>query len=314
MPRCLVTGVNGLLGSHLAQLLLANDAEVVGTYHRDRQHVRKLEPRLTLASCDLLERGQVEEIVRLARWDFIFHFAGQSYPSLSWSDPETTFRINLLGTLHLLESIRKSGLPARVVIAGSSAEYSGAGQDETPILETAPLAGSSPYGVAKLAGELLANLYAKAYGSEIVVVRPFFVVGPGKAGDVCSDFARGIVAVERGQQSSLPVGNLDAVRDFLDVRDAVRACWLLGQTGQSGQAYNLCSGTGIEVRELLRILCSFAAVPIEVKEDSSRVRAIDAPSVVGDNTRLRALGWRPQISIEQTLSDILAYWRHADRE
>lgn len=195
-----------------------------------------------------------------------------------------------------------------VVVAGSSSEHAPTA-DQAPIREDHPLLPDSPYGASKVAASLLALLYHRAYRMRVIVVRPFFVIGPRKVGDVCSDFARQVVAVERGRQPSLQVGNVEAVRDFLDVGDAVRALWLLARKGEPGGIYNLCSGTGTKVRGVLEMFLAMASRPIPVEQDAGRFRLVDKPFVVGDNSRLRALGWAPQVALRQSVAAILDYWR-----
>ncbi|MDP2948666.1 MAG: GDP-mannose 4,6-dehydratase [Chloroflexota bacterium] len=309
--QALVTGVGGFLGSYLAELLLDRGCVVYGAVRRGPANVACLKDRLSLLPCDVLDAAQVEAAVRESQPEVVFHLAAQSLPVLSWKDPEDTFRTNVFGTLNLLEAVRKASPAATVVVAGSSAEYGFASPEEAPRREDRPLRPASPYGVSKVAAGLLGHLYWHTYGLKVVHVRPFFVIGPRKTSDACSDFARGIVAVERGERRAVSVGNLEAVRDFLDVRDAVRGLWLLGEKGTPGEVYNLCSGTGNKVRELLDILVSMAERSIPVEQDLARLRPIDEPVIIGDNTRLRALGWSPQIPLDQTLKDILDYWRRS---
>jgi GDP-4-dehydro-6-deoxy-D-mannose reductase len=257
----------------------------------------------------MLDKAQIESVVREARPEAIFHLAAQTLPSRSWQEPEATFQVNVLGTLNLLEAVRAAGLDPVLVVAGSSAEYGPSDTQEIPIKEDAPLRPASPYGVSKAATTLLALLYRRAFGMRVVVARPFFVIGSRKSGDVCSDFARGVVAVEKGKQPSLKVGNLEAVRDLLDVEDAVRALWLVVQKGVPGEVYNVCSGTGHKIETVLEILVNMGSRPIPIEPDPRRLRPVDEPAVVGDNSRLRALGWAPHVALDQSLACILDYWR-----
>jgi GDP-4-dehydro-6-deoxy-D-mannose reductase len=251
MGVCLITGIGGFLGSHLADFLLTQGWEVTGILRQDSSNVAHIRHGLALFHCDILDKAQIESVVREVRPEAIFHLAAQSLPSRSWQEPEATFQVNVLGTLNLLGAVRAAELDPVVVVAGSSAEYGPSMPEEIPIKEDAPLRPASPYGVSKAATTLLALQYHRAFGMKVVVARPFFVIGPRKSGDACSDFARGVVAVERayvgcrmsdvGQLSTLnprpstglQVGNLEAVRDLLDVEDAVRALWLLLQRGVS---------------------------------------------------------------------------------
>lgn len=309
MSRVLITGVGGFLGSHLAEFVRQEGQAVTGTVHRNTPPPDFVADAITTLPCDVLNGREVEEAVEAARPEFVFHFAAQSLPRLSWQDPQTTFRVNVLGTLYLLEAVRKTGLDPVIVIAGSSAEYGPATPANARLREESIIRPASPYGASKAAADLLAAFYGEAYRLRVVRIRPFLAIGPGKVGDVCSDFARGIVAVERGLRSALPVGNLEAVRDFLDVRDVVPACWLIARRGAPHQAYNICSGRGHSIQEVLDILLSYAARNIPVAHDPALMRGNDQAIVVGDNSRLRALGWQPTIPLERSLAEILNYWR-----
>jgi GDP-4-dehydro-6-deoxy-D-mannose reductase len=307
--RCLVTGAEGFLGCHLAELLVAKGLTVYGTVQGDTRNLDHIKDKLALLPCDVVDRQRVTEVALETKPDVVFHLAAQSLPVLSWQDPETTFRVNVMGTLHLLEAIRRADFDSIIVVAGSSAEYGIGGQDEMPIKESRELRPTSPYGASKVAVDLLSRFYRQTYGMKVIRVRPFFVIGPRKTGDVCSDFATGILDIEEGQSDKLRVGNLESVRDFLDVRDAVRALWLLAEKGTPGEVYNICSGVGHSVREVLELLISLANRPIPVEQDATRLRTADEPVVIGDNGRLRALGWKPEISLDRTLGAVLDYWR-----
>jgi GDP-4-dehydro-6-deoxy-D-mannose reductase len=307
---CLITGIGGFLGSHLTDFLLTQGWEVAGVLRKDRRNVAHIRNGLVLFQGDILDKAQLEGVVRETRPNAIFHLAAQSLPSRSWQEPGDTFRANVLGTLNLLEAMRAAKLDPFLVVAGSSAEYGSSGPSEVPIKEDAPLRPSSPYGVSKVATTQLALLYGRAFQMRVVVARPFFVIGPRKSGDVCSDFARGVVAVEKGKQPSLNVGNLETVRDFLDVEDAVRALWLLVQKGVPGEVYNICSGAGHKIQTVLEALVDMGIRPIPIKSDPCRLRPVDQPVVVGDNSCLRALGWAPQVPLDQSLARILDYWRN----
>lgn len=307
--RCLVTGALGFIGTYLVDFLLARGDTVYGLDQQTKGHT----PRqgFHLIQCDLLDRSNVFKSVAEIQPDFLFHLAAQSLPQVSWQDPETTFCVNVFGTLYLLDAIRAAQIKPIIEVFCSSGEYA-VSQHNTPIDENYPLEPSSPYALSKIGQDQLCVLYGKAYQMHIVRVRPFFIIGPRKTGDVCSDFARGIVAIERGLANTLTVGNLDAVRDFLDVRDALTAFWLVAERGIPGAVYNICSGQGFAVSDILGRASALSKKPFDVHQDSSRLRPLDEPIKIGDNSKLRALGWRPSIPIDKSLEDILAYWRNQE--
>ena len=314
MSRALITGVGGFLGSHLAEFLVAQGVAVWGTVHRDTTNIEHLQPGLTVLPCDILDKQRLTAVLAELQPDVVVHLAAHTSPVRSWQDADTTFRVNVSGTLCLLDAVRVAGSDPVVVVACSSAEYGLASENGVPVKESGEFQPASPYGVSKVAADLLSRLYWQAYGTKVVRVRPFFIVGPRKTGDVCSDFARGIVAVEKGRSDSVSVGNLEAVRDFLDVRDAVSALWLLAEKGAPGEVYNLCSGVGRPVREVLELLISLAGNNIRYQVVPEKLRCHDVRTCIGDNGKLKTLGWRPEIPLEKTLADMLDYWREAEQE
>jgi len=313
--RVLITGVTGFVGSHLADYLVARgDVEVFGTYRwRSRmENVAHLQGQLQLVECDLRDAGAVRRLLARVRPDRVFHLAAQSYVPTSWLAPAETLSGNVLCQLHLFEAARDLGLPARFHVAGSSEEYGLVRPEELPIREDAPLRPLSPYAVSKVAQDYLAYQYWMSHRLHTVRTRGFNHTGP-RRGEVfvTSNLARQVAAAEKGQQEPvIRVGNLDAVRDFTDVRDMVRAYWLALERGEPGEVYNICSGRGYTVRAVLDILLGLAQTRVEVRQDPDRLRPSDVPALVGDCTRFRAIsGWEPTIPFEVTLKDLLDYWR-----
>lgn len=309
MRRCLITGCGGFIGSHLAERLLAEGWSVYGTVRRQRRNLDTLDGRLTVSECDVLDAVRLEQAVADAKPAVVFHLAAQSSPSASWHQPELTFSVNVLGTLYLLQAMLAVCPDATLVAVTSSAVYGASGQRDAPIRENSELRPSSPYGVSKAAADMLAELYSRTYALRVIRARPFFVSGPRKRGDVCSDFCRGVVEIESRRRQSLAVGNLEAVRDFLDVRDAVEALRLLAEKGQPGQAYNICSGTATRVSELLDTVIAVAGIPVEVYPDPELYRPLDDPCTVGDRSLLSALGWEPGVTLREMVRDTLEFWR-----
>lgn len=307
MKICLITGCNGFVGFHLIEFLIKRGAIVYGTTHHDRRRIAHLHDRITTFECDILDKERIEGIVSQVKPDIIFHLAAQSRVSASWRDAENTLKVNVLGTLYLLEGVRKAAIDPVVVVACSAAEYGYC--NGTPIKEDNEFKPSSPYAVSKVAQDLLAHLYWQVYGMRVIRVRPFNITGPGMTGDACSDFARDIVRIEKGQRKALTVGNLDSVRDIIDIRDAVKAFWLIAERGTPGEAYNLCSGVGYRISDVLDKLVSMSSKTISVLQDSAKIRAREDYLQIGDNSKLCSLDWRPLIRIEKTLSNMLDYWR-----
>ncbi len=308
--KCLITGSGGFIGSYLAEYLLSQGQTVYAFVRQDSKHLERLN-KIQIRHCDILDQKRIREIVREIRPERVFHLASQTLVKPSWEDPELTLRTNVFATLYLLDAIRDAKISPLIEVICSSSEYA-ATHDEKPIAEDHLLEPSSPYALSKLAQDHLSALYGRAYAMNIIRLRPFFIIGPRKSGDVCSDFARGIVAIERGKSKFLSVGNLDAVRDFLDVRDAVISFWLIAERGHPGEVYNICSGKGYRVQEILERLVSLSPVKVDVRKDPARMRHLDEPVKIGNNAKLQSLGWTPRIPIDETLSAILTYWRAQD--
>ena len=316
MPtRVLITGITGPVGSFLADYVLTlPDVEVhaLKRWRSDPRPIQQLQGRVTFHEGDIEDPFAVAAAVRAAAPDRVYHLAAQSYPSASWDAPITTMRTNGEGTINLLEAVRAHAPQARVHIAGSSAEYGWVRADEVPIPETRALRPASPYGVSKVAQELLGLQYHDSYGLHVIVTRSFNHVGP-RQGDRCSiqTFCQQMALIEAERQAPvLRVGNLEPRRDFTHVTDVARALWLLLGSGTPGTVYNLCSGTATRIGDIVELVRARGRVPVEVQIDPARLRPSDEPILQGDNTRLRAdTGWAPQIGMAQIVDELLAYWR-----
>ncbi|MDA8235880.1 MAG: GDP-mannose 4,6-dehydratase [Clostridia bacterium] len=312
--RTLITGISGFVGSYLAESLLAQGVEVWGTHQpgANIDNLQGLVNRVNLLEYDLLSNQGAELIARVQP-EIVFHLAAQSSVGRSWDDKEETINANVNGTVRLLEGIRETGIEPRILLIGSAEEYGLVKPEETPIKEGNPMRPLSPYGVSKLAAGLLALQYHRAYGLEVIHVRAFNHIGPRQAlGFVTSDFAKQVAEIEACLlEPVIMVGNLEAQRDFTDVRDVVRAYRLLADRGKPGEIYNVASGKGVPVARVLEILLSLAKVPIRVEKDPARMRPSDVPILVGDISKIQAeTGWQPEISLEQSLQEVLDYWRN----
>lgn len=313
--RVLITGITGLVGSHLADYLLTlPDVEVIGfkRWRADDRSIRHLADRVRIIEGDIEDAFSVAAAVEQARPDRIYHLAAQSYPSESWGAPVTTLHANVIGTVNLLESVRKSCPAAHVHVAGSAAAYGVIRPDQVPIIEDRPLRPVSPYGVSKATQEMLGYQYAQNYNLRVYLTRSFIHIGARQDSRTSAQtFARQVAEAEAGLRAPvIHVGNLHVRRDYLDVADVVRALWLLLERGTVGDVYNLCSGQAPQVGELLETYRRLARIPLEVRVDSARLRPTDEPILVGDNSKLRTTtGWQPEVPLEESLRRILQYWR-----
>ncbi len=320
--RALVTGANGFVGSHLLEFLLARGANVhamVRSFRSDYANLAHIDAsKFALHTADLTDEAAMADLVRLVQPTHIFHLAAQSYVPASWEAPHATLTANIHGTLNLLEAVRRHAPHARVHIAGSSEEYGRVEADECPINEEQPLRPLSPYGVSKVGTDMLARQYAASYGLHIVVTRAFNHTGPRRGLVFAeSDWARQIALIELGSLSPfIAHGNLDAIRDYTDVRDIVRGYVRAIEHGKSGEVYNLCSGpsASVTMRKVIETLVGLARPAIreriELRADPARARPSDVVRLVGDGTRARQeLGWTPTIPLVDTMSELLAYWR-----
>lgn len=314
--RVLITGVTGFAGSHLADYLLENqpDVEVWGIYRwrSRRENVESVWERIRMLECDLRDYTSVHLALQQARPDAIFHLAAQSFVPSSWKAPNDTLVTNITGQTNLFEAVRFLELDPVIQIACSSEEYGLVHPDEVPIKEDNPLRPLSPYAVSKVAQDMMAYQYFQSYGLKTVRTRGFNHTGP-RRGDVfvTSNFAKQIASIELGlQEPVIKVGNLEAVRDFTDVRDMVRAYWLAVTKAKPGEVYNLATGIGITIQELLDRLLALSTAKVKVEQDPERMRPSDVVRLIGDSSKFRKdTGWEPQVPFEKTLRDTLQYWR-----
>jgi GDP-4-dehydro-6-deoxy-D-mannose reductase len=302
--RVLVTGATGFVGRHLLEALRAGEHVpiAVGGPH---------EPAPALA-LELLDADAVRRVVDAAAPDAIVHLAGQAFVPQSFADPLGTLAVNAGGTAHVLEAARayrdRVHAPLRVLIVSSAEVYGVQRPDRMPLDETAVVRPANAYAASKLAAEAFALAWQRSYGLDVVVARPFNHIGPGQdVRFVVASFARQLAEIAAGAPRVMRVGNLEAQRDFLDVRDVVAAYLRLVANGRSGEVYNICSGRTVAIREVLRQLITIARVPVEVRDDPERMRSSDLPILSGDATKLRAeTGWEPRYSLAASLRDIYA--------
>jgi GDP-4-dehydro-6-deoxy-D-mannose reductase len=303
MPVALITGVSGFVGKRLQQQLVDQGWQVFGF---------DVIPGLKdVFVGDLSDRVAVSRAITESKPDVIFHLAGV----IKSNTPEIFYKVNLLGTLVLLDAVVESGFRPRIVVASSSAVY-GRKSGEKPISERVQLHPVTDYAVSKAAQETAALRYYDSYGLAVMIVRMFNLLGPGQPPDLaCSAFARQIALAEMSGETEIVTGNLGARRDFVDVRDAVRAFAMLAEKGEAGQIYNVCSGRGVAIRKCLGEMMSMSTNQLSVRVDAERVQKNDVPVQVGSYQKLHnATGWSPKISLRQSLVDLLNDWRMRVKE
>jgi GDP-4-dehydro-6-deoxy-D-mannose reductase len=307
--KVLITGASGFIGGFLATHCVEAGSSVLGL---DIQRPEAICAGADFEVCDVRDEVRLSGLISSFRPDRIFHLAAQSYPTVSLSRPRETMDINAGGTINLYECLRALGMKPVVVVACSSGEYGPVASEDLPVREGHLLRPLHPYGVSKVAQDLLAAQYFANYSIPSIRIRIFNTTGPGKAGDVCSDLTRRVVEIELGLRSpSLFVGNLTPRRALTDVRDLVRALWLSSACCAAGEVYNVGSDQICSVQELIDAIRPYVKVNFKVEQDPELMRACDEPVIAGDSTRFRGCtGWSPQIRIDETLRDMLAWWRN----
>lgn len=314
--KILITGITGMVGSHLAEYVLEHhrDVEVHGLvrWRSPLDNVRGVLDRVYLHHGELRDLNSLVAVVREVEPDWIFHLAAQSYVTTSFVAPADTIHTNVIGTTNLLDAIRIAGVDAKVHICSSSEVYGQVTAAEVPIRETNPLRPASPYAASKVGEDMIGLQYFLSYGIRTVRTRMFTHTGP-RRGDVFAEsaFAKQIAEIEAGvRPNPMRVGNLDSVRTFADVRDAVRAYWLLMEKCPGGEVYNIGGDRTMTVGEMLSLLKGIARGPIEHAVDPALLRSSDVTLQIPDTSKFRdATGWKPKITLEQTLGDLLDYHR-----
>jgi GDP-4-dehydro-6-deoxy-D-mannose reductase len=310
----LITGINGFAGSHLAEYLLANtDLEVWGTdISSNESNIAHIRDDIELIVGDMSDPDVTSDLLSRTQPDYIFHLAAQAFVPLSWSDPWQTIANNIRVQLNILKTLVDTGARPRVLVVGSADEYGVIGADELPVTEDAPLRPYSPYAVSKIAQDMLGYQYFASHGLPIVRVRPFNHIGARQSpAFVTSDFAKQIAEIEHGQrEAELRVGNLEARRDFTDVRDMMEAYYLALEHGEEGQVYNLGSERAESIQEVLNMMLDMSDAEIQVVQEPERLRPTDVPVVICDCSKFRErTAWRATVSLRDSLESILEYWR-----
>ncbi len=306
----LITGITGMIGTHVANATRLRGYETYGLARFSAASRLAAQPDPNIFRCDILDRDMIENVYEKVRPDLVFHLAAQAYNGNSWDMEETTHRANYFGTLNILRATRKYTPNAKLLLACSSASYGDFTVHDVPLREERQLKPITPYGVSKAATEALGYQYFVNYKMLVYLPRLFIHVGTGHPpATAIQNFARQLALIAKGKiEPVIRVGNLETARDFVDVRDGVEALMILLDKGQAGKPVNICSGTTFKISEILNMLIDISKLKVKVVTDSKLFRPSDEPLLLGDNTQIKALGWKPQYSMMETLTAVYQDW------
>lgn len=310
MKRALVIGAAGFVGGYLIkELKKSHDMEIFATKLPNSQWESTL---ARVYDLDIMEKDDIVDLLFEIRPDYIFHLAAQSSVGVAWKHPGMTVDVNIKGSINVMDAIRELYYKPRILLIGSGEEYGHIEEGETPIRENNPLRPGNIYAATKVCQNMIGYIYSRAYDMELVLVRAFNHIGPGQAPlFVVSDFCKQVAEIERNlREPVMKVGNLAAQRDFTDVRDVVKAYIKLVQMGIPGETYNVGRGQAIAIKDLLQMIVERSTADIKVEIDPAKIRPVDVPVIEADTRKIYDLtGWKPEISLEQTISETLDYWR-----
>ena len=314
--KVLITGITGMVGSHLADYILNNhpDAEVSGVvrWRSPLDNIRQRLDDITLVQGELRDLSSMIQVINQVQPDRIFHLAAQSFVPISYESPGDTFTVNVIGSINLLDAVRNVGIDPIIHMCSSAEVYGNVDESMVPITENTPFNPASPYAVSKVGQDMLGSQYHISYGMKIIRTRMFTHSGP-RRGNIFAEsaFAKQIAEIELGViPGHVMVGNLESIRTYADVRDAVRAYWALLDFCSVGEVYNIGGNRTLTIGEMLEILKSFASVPIEHEVDPSLLRPSDVTLQIPENSKFREkTGWEPEYSMEQTMEDLLNFHR-----
>ena len=333
MKKILITGSNGFLGSHLIDWVVQKKYRVYGLdrpnssfqnlvhytdgkikfedsekqeFCKSRILLKSNQKKLSFLECDITNQILLEEIIHTIKPDYIFHFGAQPYVIQSWKDPITTMEVNIIGTINVFEPIKRYSLKTRVIVACSATEFGSSANIGRPLKEDDPLLAVHPYGISKIATELLSRQYYLNFNIETVNLRFFNLTGLRRKNDAPSDFIDSVAQIELGlKEPPLKVGNLESYRDFLDVHDAVQAIWLSATRGTPGETYHVCSNQKTQIGEILEWVLNIASKKIAIVKDDAKIRQTDEDVIIGDNTKITSeLGWVPKKALKNTIKEM----------
>lgn len=316
MKKIFITGIDGFVGINMAQSFLNKGYQVSGTTWSfgDNEEIIKIKNNTHIKKINILDKNSLSNFFIQENPDIVVHLAAQSEIPNSWTDIHGTVQINILGTYNLFSSIldlKKENIP--ILVVGAAAEYGHIKSDGTLISEEDLFHPDNPYAVSKIGEEMVAYQYFLSHGLNTLRARPFTHTGPGQNSRfVCSEFALTIAKIEKGLiKPEINVGNLQIIRDFLDVRDVINAYELILEKGVKGEVYNVCSGKGIAIGKILDILKKHSNKDFLINFNQSKVRKKEAMAIVGDNKKIiKDIGWKQKYNINDTLLDMLNYWRN----
>jgi len=304
----MITGASGFIGSVLARHCINAGCSVLGI---DIREPRNGGSGASFEHCDVRDTLRLQHLLSTFRPERIFHLAAQSYPTVSLLQPRETFDVNAGGTINLFEGLRALHMMPVVIVACSSAEYGPVAAGDLPVLETHPLRPLHPYGVSKVAQDLLASQYFLNYGIPAIRIRIFNTTGPSKEGDVCGDLTSRAVEIEMGiRPPSLQVGNLTSRRAIVDARDLVRGLWLSAEHCTLGDVYNLGGDKVYSVQQIIDAIRAEVRVSFQIQQDPALMRQCDEPIIAGNTSKFRSCtGWAPELGLAETVRDMLDWWR-----
>ena len=317
MKKFLITGFSGFVSRHFMEYLEQNDIRAVvkgiDVHHPDFRQEDFSHIKYDFAKIDLLDKGKVENIIFEFQPDYVLHLASFSSVAFSWKEPNISFQNNTNIFLNLLETIRKLNLNTRILSVGSSEEYGNVELKDLPLTEDHPLKPVSPYAVARVSQELLSQIYAHGYGLDIVMTRSFNHMGSfQKEVFVLPSFVKQIVEMKHNgtKTNKLMTGDVTIIRDFMDVRDVASAYYRLLTIGKKGEVYNVCSGTGWTLKEIIDKISAILEIDVQIVPNDSLFRPDDNRAIIGSNEKLRSMiQWAPKYTLEDTLNEMIAYWK-----
>ncbi|HII15936.1 MAG TPA: GDP-mannose 4,6-dehydratase [Nanoarchaeota archaeon] len=309
--RAFITGAGGFMGPHLVNFLHEKGFEIMSTYYEPTSDINELKAKGEAIELDVRDKEKFKKLLAEFKPDQVYHLAAQSYPTVSWDRPNYTIQANVEGTINLFESLKELKLNPVVIVACSSAEYGFVTEKEVPIKETHQLLPLHPYGISKVGQDLLTYQYFKNFGLKGIRVRIFNTTGPGKVNDVCSDFTKQAVMIEKKMQKPVfRVGNLNTRRALTDVRDIINAFYLLAEKGIAGEVYNASGEKAYLIRDILDEIIKITGIKCKIEVDPKLLRTTDETIIFGDSAKLKkATKWKQVMPIEKTLKDMVEFWR-----